>query len=470
MLQQRLKQYLEVAYGIAQDPREAVDNRLPTVDQFRTLDRTFQPQAPVGANLKEAFINLLDQLFAHRYPAHPHFETEIRIPVLKKVEAELSRALEDKDHRVHVADRAIRQLTRSVVNPLKLGNMGETHLALENHWRSHFLQRQAADGDAGEGALDISVAKLRSWIDTPTPMGLPAEIQNLIIHTFAALTNRSFFLRNGPYTPTLENTQDELVLKEQSLPEEADWKIAVRRAGLFFGLTVAESLNAGNVSKLKEQLHSEASGRLAALQDFATNLADKWRTFGASGPTSDRLKTAEGAASLLVAMTTPSAEIIKALAGASMATTEAAYGQTIGKAKSLDETLRTADWELFSAVIALTDHRKVAAKTMQVRLTEILANDEHAVGLKGAIAEQKAKALKLLTDAPPPPPPPPPNPPPAPEPPPPGIKVVREGTKADLGVQDAMSSLDEIRAELSASDAQDGDYRLSISWKITRKV
>jgi hypothetical protein len=39
-------------------------------------------------------------------------------------------------------------------------------------------------------------------------MGLPAEIQNLIIHTFAALTNRSFFLRNGPYTPTLENTLD----------------------------------------------------------------------------------------------------------------------------------------------------------------------------------------------------------------------------------------------------------------------
>ncbi len=253
------------------------------------------------------------------------------------------------------------------------------------------------------------------------------------------------------------------------MPDEADWKIAVRRAGLFFGLTVAESLNAGNVSKLKEQLHTEASTRLVALQDFAKNLADKWRSFGAGSQASDRLKTAEGAAGLLVAMTTPNAEIIKALAGAAMATTEAAYGQTIGKAKSLDETLRTADWELFSAVIALTDHRKTAAKAMQERLTEILANDEHAVGLKGAIAEQKAKALKLLTDAPPPPPPSP-QPPQPPAPPPPGIKVVREGMKSDLGVKDAMSSLDEIRDELSASEARDGDYRLSISWKITRKV
>lgn len=464
MLQQRLKQTLEVAYGIAQDPRDAVDHRLGTADQFRTLDRTFQPQAPVGANLKEAFVNLLDQLFSHKYPAHPHFETEIKLPILKKVEAELVRALEDKDQRVHVADRAIRQLTRAVVNPLRLGNMGETHLALENHWRSHFLQRQAADGDGGEGGAAITVAKLRQWIDEPTPMGLPAEVQNLIIHAFATLTNRSFFLKNGPYTPTLENTPDELDLREQSLPDDADWKVAVRRAGLFFGLTVAESLNAGNVSKLKEQLHTEASGRSNVLQDYARNLVEKWRAFGAPGRESDRLKTTEGAASLLVAMTVPNVDVILALAGASMATTETAYGQTIGKAKSLEEALKTADWDLFAAVIALQDHRKAAAKAMQDRLTEILVSDEHAIGLKGALAEQKSKALKLLTEAAPVSPPPTNVAPPA-EPPKPGTLVVSEDSRSDLSTSEALNSLEEIRTELT----KDHDYRLSISWKITRK-
>ena len=462
MLLQRLKQYLEVAYGIAQDPREAVEHRLSTSDQFRTLDRTFQQQAPVGANLKEAFINLLDQLFIHRYPAHPHFETEIKLPVLRKVEVELVRALEDKDHRVHVADRAIRQLTRSVVNPLRLGNMGETHLALENYWRTHFLQRQAVEAEDNEGAAGMTVAKLRKWVDEPTPMGLPVEVQNLIVHTFAALTNRSFFLRNGPYTPTLENTPDELELREQALPAESSWKSALRRAGLFFGLTLAESLNAGNVSKLKEQLHAEISARLVPLQDYTRNLSDKWRIFGVPGQVSDRLKTAEGAASLLAALATPGADSISVLADAEMATTDTAYGQTIGKAKSLDESLKTADWDLFSAVIALSDQRKVAAKTMQDRLAEILANDEHAVGLKGALAEQKAKALKLLTEAPPVSPPVPPTPP---DPVRPGTRVVREGVKSDLSAADAINSLDEIRAEI----AKDSDCRLSISWKITRK-
>jgi hypothetical protein len=454
-LQQRLKQYLEVAYGIAQDPREAVDQKLGTADQFRTLDRTFQPQAPVGANLREGFINLLDQWFTHKYPAHPLFETEIRIAVLKKVEAELARALEDKDRRVHVADRALRQLTRAVVNPLRLGNMGETHLALENHWRTHFLQRQAADGDPG---APITVARMRKWIDNPTPMGLLPEVQNLIIHAFATMTNRSFFLNNGPYPPTLENTPNELELREQALPGEEDWQAAIRRAGLFFGLTVAESLNAGNVARLKDQLVTEASVRLAPLQDYAKALAVKWRSLGNAGHGSDRINTAEGAAALLLSMTAPNADVISTLAGAAMTTTEAAYGQTLGKAKALDEALKTTDWELFTAVIALVDHRRIAAQSMRQRLAEILASDEHAIGLQAALAEQKNKALKLLTDAPP-------EPGVVPEPPKPGVRVIREGAKSDLAVSDAINSLDEIRAEL----ARDEDYRLSISWKITRK-
>lgn len=461
-LQQRLKQYLEVAYGIAQDPRDAVDQKLTTTDQFRTLDQTFQPQAPVGANLKEGFINLLDQLFTHKYPAHPLFETEVKLLVLKKVEVELSRALEDKDHRVHVADRAVRQFTRAIVNPLRLGNMGETHLALENHWRTHFLQRQAADGDAGAA---ITVARMRKWIDEPNPMGLPLEVQNLLIHAFAAMTNRSFFLNSGPYPPTLENTPNELELREQSLPDEADWKAAIRRAGLFFGLTVAELLNAGNVARLKDQLHTEASSRLTPIQDYAKTLAEKWRSFGNEGKDSDRLKTADGAATLLRDMTTPNVEVIVTLAGAAMASTEAAYGQTIGKAKTLDEALKTADWELFSAVIALQDHRKAAAQVMRDRLAEILASDEHAIGLKAALAEQKNKALKLLTELPPVVPPVTPPVTPPPETPKPGVRVVREGAKSDLAVTEAIKSLDEIRAEL----AKDNDYRLSISWTITRK-
>jgi hypothetical protein len=97
-------------------------------------------------------------------------------------------------------------------------------------------------------------------------------------------------------------------------------------------------------------------------------------------------------------------------------------------------------------------------------LIEILKSDEQAIGLNAALAEQKGKALKLLTEAPPTPPPTPPVVPP-PEPPKPGVRVVQQGVKDDLPVSAALASLEEIRTEL----AKDTDYRLTISWKITRK-
>ena len=57
--------------------------------------------------------------------------------------------------------------------------VGETHLLIEPHWQSRFSQSHARDG----GGI-ITVAKLRQWIDSPTPMGLPIELQNLIILAF----------------------------------------------------------------------------------------------------------------------------------------------------------------------------------------------------------------------------------------------------------------------------------------------
>ncbi len=456
-LQQRIRQALEVAYGIANEPRDAVAHPLTAQDKFRTLDRTFQPRPPVGANFREAFLDLLDQVFAHQFPAHPHFETDIKLGTLKKAEAEIASALGEKDQRVFVADKAIRQLTRAVVNPLRLGNMGETHLVIELHWRKHFLQKQAEEGIDAES---LTVTRLRRWIDAPRPMGLPTEVQNLIIHTFAAQTNRSFYLNNGPYQPTLENTPNELVLKEQALPSESIWRDAVRRAGLFFGLTVAASLNAANVASLTEHLSQEARSRLPLLQAYAQSLAERWQKFGPSGAESDRLKTARGAVGLLSAMTVPDAGVIAALAETHIETTETAYGQTIGKAKSLDDTLKTADWDLFSAVCSLQDERRAAAESMSQRIAEILATDEHAIALKPALTEQKAKALKLLTERLPPPPPPPPLPPS----PPPGRRVIQQSEDHDLSPVEAKRAFDKIAAELE----KDTDYRLSITWKITK--
>ena len=70
-----------MAYGISTEPRDAVSNPLSADQQFKSLDPTLSPRPPVGADFRAAFESLLGQLFAHQYPAHPEFETEINIRV-----------------------------------------------------------------------------------------------------------------------------------------------------------------------------------------------------------------------------------------------------------------------------------------------------------------------------------------------------------------------------------------------------
>src|SRR5690606_2233934 len=119
-LEQRLRGCLEVAYGIANEPRDAVDAPLPSEDHLMSLDSTFVPRMPVGANLGAALEALLEQLYDHLYPNHPHFEQEVKPQALRKVYEAMQAAIGSPDQRSLVTDRATRQLLQAIVNPLKL--------------------------------------------------------------------------------------------------------------------------------------------------------------------------------------------------------------------------------------------------------------------------------------------------------------------------------------------------------------
>ena len=98
-LRARLRQCIEAAYGISEEPRDGIELTIDRADQFASLEPTFVPQRPVGANLKEALEKLLDQALAHQFPAHPQFDAEIRPASIKKVWAEIERAAAEQDER-----------------------------------------------------------------------------------------------------------------------------------------------------------------------------------------------------------------------------------------------------------------------------------------------------------------------------------------------------------------------------------
>ena len=97
-------------------------------------------------------------------------------------------------------------MVRGIAYPLNLGEMGETHFVLRDTWKQRFLQQHAAEGGP------LTVAKLRRWTDTPEARGLPEDVQNLLVLTFAWQTGRSFFLHGGPYEGTVESISDEVEL------------------------------------------------------------------------------------------------------------------------------------------------------------------------------------------------------------------------------------------------------------------
>ena len=471
----KLRSQLEVAYGISSEPKDAVNNPLTADQQFQSLDPTLSPRPPVGADFRSAFESLLGQLFAHQYPAHPEFDTEIKASVIKKVWPEVQKAIESSGQRGFVQDASTRKLVRAVVNPCQLGQMGETHLLIEPHWQSRFAQSHSR-----EGGGPITVTKLRRWIDTPAPMGLPIELQNLIILAYAAMTNRRFTLRGGPIEPTVESLSDELELREQALPSTADWDAALQRAASLFGLTLAQTLNAANVGRLVDEVKQAASGKREAVGRLVAQVRDRASRYGAS-TAGARQQSADSALALLATLIQASeGDVVSSLATAPLSTSEAAVSRTLGQAQACADALTNGNWQLFDVVRDLGDHRREAATGIMTRLSEVLTADEHVVPLKSRLAELERDAMQLLAAAAPAPATPPspapvtpaatntPSPLPPALPATPGYnapELVEEKQALHLTGAAAVAELEDLKARI----ARDRELELTLSWRLERK-
>lgn len=456
----KLRGYLDFAYGIASGQREVLSHVISPDQQFRSLDPTLSPRPPVGADLKSAFEDLLQQLFAHQYPAHPEFDTEIKVSVVKKVWQEVRNAAQAEGQRGLVSDPATRRLVRSIVNPLKLGQMGETHLLVETHWQSHFTQRIAQ-----EPAAPVTVGRLRQLIDQPRPMGLPLELQNLLILTYAAQTNRRLVFAGGS-EPEIDRLPDEIELREQMLPSAADWQKAVERAARVFGLVIPESLNAANVGSLVVKVKEKVAQQREAVSGVVKAVVDRAARY-APGPAGDRQRTAESAQALLAALAAANEQtLVTTLAEANIETTEAAAGKAIAQAQHVVDALSHARWELFDAVRGLPDHRKVAGQQIVQRLAELLRNDEHVIPLQTKLNELERDAITLLSVGPTVPPPEVPPVPPLNSPPlPPGKVLVEEIDKIDLNTVAATAVLDQLKSRLLG----DPELELTLHYRLHKR-
>jgi hypothetical protein len=400
-LEGTLRQALGAAYGIVREPPPGTLDAThePAV---RSLDPSFTPQPPVGADLGQALAHLLDQAMTHQFPDHPHFEREVKKLDCEKVLAEVQKAARSESGHIAV-DRALRPVMKLVVNPLGLGHAGEQYFHLEKTWATHFNRQLAAARKTTPTARE-----LREWMDLPRPRGLAPEVGNLLILTFAEQTNRSFRSPEGrPLSPSLESLPDDIELPLQPLPEPDEWEEATRRAREVFGIKDFDSalLTAANVAALASKVEATARG----VQESCHGLVGEVRQALARLNVSDReidraprVRTALAVDALLSGLLDRDPTVaLQHLARSRLETSARAMSTSLARAAALVRALRdTARWNIFDHIAHLEDERLNEAQGLLQDLRKILEADEYVETLESHLDAAQVQALRLLAPRP----------------------------------------------------------------------
>ncbi len=467
-LTQRLGIDLEMAYGIRPDvDTKRIEGGHEPTDHVHSLDPSFGPRPPVGATLGDALTNVLDQLLASLYPAHPRFEEEVKPGMVKKALEELLRAAGEREGRIEV-ERPLRDVLRQVAMPLGFGKMYESHFILEKDWVNRF---DRAIAQAGPGPSAATVGLLRQAIDESRPMGLPRDLQDLLILVSAEQSQRTFHLYGAPYTASIGNLRDELVLREQPLPSEEEWVAAQELSSRLFGVVVSKHRSAANVAALIGKVREEVAKHEAAVSELAGELQGRMAAMGLPD-SGARLATARAAKALFGAVKSAAPDRVPAvLADTSVPTSLDALVRSIKGSPQVLDALRRTKWQLLEAVAVLSDGRREAGRLVRDRTAEALEKDEIAIALAPALHDSEERAVQLLSQQPRPVEParqPDPVVPPAglkPIPVPVGVKVLKEEVRAELDAPTFGKVSDDIRSTLQ----QNPGSKLWISWRVEKK-
>ncbi len=388
---------LDSAYGFRDSPPPGTVEMEGAEQRFFSLWPNVALRTPVGATFKAALEHLVSQALEQQFPAHPVFEGVVKTTDLRKVLEVMQRAVQSGEPRVFV-DRKDIPVMQKLAEPLELGRMGDTHLVPTDTWKKHFDKQLASSGHGTPTVRD-----LREWIDRPQPRGLPEEVENLLIVTYALQANRSFFRHGMPHELSLDRLPGELELRAQPLPSAEEWETAKQRAAALFGVVINGPLTWTNVGQLAQEVQAKveagqtASSKLAEqISLVATRLgigaeqlrgAARYRTAGAVGQMLQSLNRRDP---------TP---CLRQLALARIETSAAAMAKSLTSAGDVLDALRDLPWSLLDSLGRITDDRKAQAQEVLLNIHQALLADEHVTGFALALRDARDEAYRLLAQA-----------------------------------------------------------------------
>ncbi len=403
-LKSQLSNALMQAYGMVTPDESVVDTRHGGRDMFVSLDPAFEPRVPAGAGLRQGLDSLLDQMLELDFPAHPRFTAEVTRADLRKVHAQLRRAVEEPGHRIMV-EASERPVMRKVANPLRLGEQHEQYFLLGHHWETH-LNRKTAEAGTG---MEATVGQLRAWLDEPQPMGLPQHIADLVVLVFAEQTNRAIIVGGERIdVSVLRDLPADARVIDQPLPVEDDWVSARLRGQSIFGIgDVAEPRTARNVGQLAVKARNTASDCLKSARALRKLLVQRGPQL--LGPDADpaateRARIAESVVRLCEELTTSPNEValIEALARFQLPTTAPEHlARSLATAPDVVSADSRVDWNIIISVTSWQHGHPLAARARELsdRLARSWAENEIATALRPALEEADLAARRLLLEA-----------------------------------------------------------------------
>ena len=181
----------------------------------------------------------------------------------------------EPDGRLVIKEPSDRRLLARIANPLDLGIQSEQAFKLKaaaDHWDNTFTK--AINLARQNGVETQTVGLLREAIDTPSPMGLTSQLENLIILTWAQATNHTFRLHGGPATPAVDRLDDTWEVVPQALPPQEVWDRAHERLATIFGVTLpSKHLSGFTVERAGIELRKVVDAHRAAVDALVEQVA-----------------------------------------------------------------------------------------------------------------------------------------------------------------------------------------------------
>ena len=364
---------------------------IEVADRFQCLDAAQQQMArPVVATLRQGIEALGDQMLSLQYPKHPNFGGDIKGAAVKRVFEFVQRAARDPLHRT-IVEKERRREVREIVEPLELGEMSEDALRLKDYWQS-LLDRHVAQAK-GE---PITVGRLRSWIEEQ-PRGLPKEVQDLVILTYAEVGNRRFLKHGGSYSVSIDRGLDnDLELREQQLPNEKDWE-AAREHAAAFGVEVGSQRGPANVGKLIEDVKGLVAGGVQACRSLEQDLRQRLEILDVRCADAPRWLTAQAVVALCGDLLRGGDEmLVDNLAKAKATHSWQTMGTSFKQAAAVRQTLVSTEWSMMETAWSMGDQHVADAQTLKQLVVDVLKQDEHVTALAPALRSAMTEASTLL--------------------------------------------------------------------------